>query len=439
MEKFFRLKERGSDVKTEVLAGVTTFLTMAYIIVVNPMILSKTGMDFSGVLFATVLVSAISSILMGIYANLPFALAPGMGINAFFTFTLVLGMKVPWQTALGAVFISGIVFILLSVTKVRTLIVDAVPGSLRYAVASGIGLFLALIGMAEVGFIKNGPGTVVAFGGFNVQTILFLVGLLLTSILVAKRVRGALIISIIVNSIIALIISYIGMNAGFLSRPIVEFPRSVVSLPRLDVFFKLDIKSALTIGMIGPWFTLLFTDMFDSISTFLGVAYVGNLLDEKGQPLNIDRALLVDAVGTTLSGLFGTSSATTYIESAAGVEEGGRTGLTAVVAGLLFLPFMFFSPILSLVPAVATSPVLFIVGVFMAQSFKNIDWKKMDEAIPAFTALFLIPLTYSITQGIVWGFLIYTLIKIFLGKFEDLSVTLLVIDVFAVIALILMF
>ncbi len=439
MEKFFKLKERGSDVKTEILAGVTTFLTMAYIIVVNPMILSKTGMDFSGVLFATVLVSAIASILMGIYANLPFALAPGMGINAFFTFTLVLGMKVPWQTALGAVFISGIVFIILSVTKVRTMIVNAVPGSLRYAVASGIGLFLALIGMAEVGFIKNGPGTVVAFGGFNVQTILFLVGLLITSILVAKRVKGALIISIFVNSIIALIVTYVGMNAGFISKPIVEVPKSVVSLPKLDVFFKLDIKSALTIGMIGPWFTLLFTDMFDSISTFLGVAYVGNLLDEKGQPLNIDRALLVDAVGTTISGLFGTSSATTYIESAAGVEEGGRTGLTAVVAGLLFLPFMFFSPILSLVPAVATSPVLFIVGVFMAQSFKNIDWKKMDEAIPAFTALFLIPLTYSITQGIVWGFLIYTLIKIFLGKFEDLSLTLIVIDIFAVIALILMF
>ena len=439
MEKYFKLRERGSDVKTEILAGVTTFLTMAYIIVVNPMILSKTGMDFSGVLFATVIVSSISSILMGLYANLPYALAPGMGINAFFTFTLVLGMKVPWQTALGAVFISGIVFIILSVTKVRTWVVNAVPASLRYAVASGIGLFLALIGMAEVGFIKNGPGTVVAFGGFNVQTILFLTGLLITSILVAKKIKGALVISIVVNSVIALVVTLIGMHSGWIAKPIVSIPKSVVALPKLDVFLKLNIKDALTIGMIGPWFTLLFTDMFDSISTFLGVAYVGGLIDEEGQPINIDKALLVDAIGTTISGLAGTSSATTYIESAAGVEEGGRTGLTAVVAGLLFLPFMFFSPILSLVPAVATSPVLFIVGVFMAQSFKNIDWKKMDEAIPAFTALFLIPLTYSITQGIVWGFLIYTLIKLFLGKFEDLNLTLIVIDIFAIIALVLMF
>ncbi len=439
MEKFFKLKERGSDVRTEVLAGITTFLTMAYIIVVNPMILSKTGMDFSGVLFATVLVSAISSILMGVYANLPYALAPGMGINAFFTFTLVLGMKVPWQTGLGAVFISGIVFIILTITKVRTWIVEAVPASLRYAVASGIGLFLALIGMAEVGFIKHGPGTIVAFGGFNIQTILFLVGLVITSILVAKKVKGALVISILLNSFIAFVVTQIGLHAGFLTKPIVEVPKSVLSIPKMDVFLKLDIKSALTIGMIGPWFTLLFTDMFDSISTFLGVAYVGGLIDENGQPINIDRALLVDAFGTTISGLSGTSSATTYIESAAGVEEGGRTGLTAVVAGLLFLPFMFFSPILSLIPAVATSPVLFIVGVFMSQSLKNIEWKKMDEAIPAFTALFLIPLTYSITQGIVWGFLIYTLIKIFLGKFEDLSLMLLIIDVFAIIALILMF
>ncbi len=438
MRKFFKMDERGTDTRTEIIAGITTFLTMAYIIIVNPMILSKTGMDFAGVLFATVLISSLSSILMGLYANLPYALAPGMGINAFFTFTLVLGMGVSWQTALGAVFVSGIIFILLTITKVRTWIVYAIPASLRYAVAAGIGLFLALIGLAEVGFIKNGA-TIVSFGGFNPQTLLFLLGLIIAGILVSTRIKGALLLSIVINSIIAIIVSLIGVNAGWLQEPIARVPQKIVEMPSLSVFFKLDIAGALKWGMIGPVFTLLFTDMFDSISTFLGVAQVGGLLDENGQPINVDKALMVDALGTTFSGLFGTSSATTYIESAAGVEEGGRTGLTAVVAGLLFLPFMFFSPLLSLVPAVATSPVLLMVGVFMAQALRNIDWKAMDEAIPAFVAFILIPLTYSITQGIIWGFLTYTLIKLFLGKWKDLNVTLIVIDIFAVLALILMF
>ncbi len=438
MRKFFKMDERGTDTRTEIIAGITTFLTMAYIIIVNPQILSKTGMDFAGVLFATVLISALSSILMGLYANLPYALAPGMGINAFFTFTLVLGMGVSWQTALGAVFVSGIIFILLTITKVRTWIVYAIPASLRYAVAAGIGLFLALIGLAEVGFIKTGA-TIVSFGGFNPQTLLFLLGLIIAGILVSTRIKGALLLSIVINSIIAIIVSLIGVNAGWLKEPIARVPQKIIAMPSLSVFLKLDIAGALKWGMIGPVFTLLFTDMFDSISTFLGVAQVGGLVDENGQPINVDRALMVDALGTTFSGLFGTSSATTYIESAAGVEEGGRTGLTAVVAGLLFLPFMFFSPLLSLVPAVATSPVLLMVGVFMAQALRNIDWKAMDEAIPAFVAFILIPLTYSITQGIIWGFLTYTLIKLFLGKWKDLNVTLIVIDIFAVIALILMF
>ncbi len=438
MRKFFKMDERGTDTRTEVIAGITTFLTMAYIIIVNPMILSKTGMDFAGVLFATVLVSSLSSILMGLYANLPYALAPGMGINAFFTFTLVLGMGVDWQTALGAVFVSGIVFILLTITKVRTWIVYAIPASLRFAVAAGIGLFLALIGLAEVGFVKTGP-TIVTFGGFNAQTLLFLVGLVIAAILVSTRIKGALLLSIVINSIIAIIVSLIGVKQGWLENPIAVVPSKVVELPSLSVFFKLNIAGALKWGMIGPVFTLLFTDMFDSISTFLGVAQVGGLLDENGQPINVDKALMVDALGTTFSGLFGTSSATTYIESAAGVEEGGRTGLTAVVAGLLFLPFMFFSPLLSLIPAVATSPVLLMVGVFMAQALRNIDWKTMDEAIPAFIAFIMIPLTYSITQGIIWGFLSYTLIKLFLGKFKDLNLTLILIDIFAIIALILMF
>jgi AGZA family xanthine/uracil permease-like MFS transporter len=411
---------------------------MAYIIVVNPGVLANAGIPFAGVLFATVLVSAISSILMGVVANLPFALAPGMGINAFFTFGLVLGMGIDWQTALGAVFISGIIFLLLSIFRVRELIVQAIPATIRYAVAAGIGLFLALIGLESVGFITGEAGTIVGFGGMNAQVLVFVAGLFFTSYLVVRRLRGALIIGILATSVVALLVSLIGVNYGL--TPFATVPEGVFAMPSLDVFFQLDIASALSLGMVLPIFTLIFTDMFDSISTFVGVSEVGGFIDEKtGQPENVGRALLVDATATTLSGLFGTSSATTYIESAAGVEEGGRTGLTAVVAGLLFLPFAFLSPLLSFIPAVATAPVLVLVGVFMVNPLMKISWNDFEEAIPAFLALILIPLTYSITQGIVWGFLGYTIIKVLRGKSGEISPTLWVIDVFAVLSLALAF
>ena len=437
MENLFKLSQKGTSVKVELRAGLATFLTMAYIIVVNPDVLATegTGMVFSGVLFATVLVAGISSILMGLVANLPFALAPGMGINALFTYTIVLQMEVPWQTALGAVFISGIVFILLSVFKVREAIVRAIPTSLRYGVAAGIGLFLALIGLTNVGFIIPDAGTPVAFGGLNAQTILFVVGLLLTSILVIRKVRGALVYGIVGTSIIALITSLIVEASG--GEAFMSVPDRVFALPTLEVFFQLDILGALSLAMILPIFSLLFTDMFDSISTFVGVSEVGGFIDEKtGEPENVGKALLVDAVSTTASGLFGSSSGTTYIESAAGVEEGGRTGLTAVVAGVLFLPFMFLWPLLSFIPSVATAPVLVLVGIFMVKPLMKIDWGNFEESIPAFLALILIPLTFSITQGIVWGFLSYTLIKLFVGKAREVPLTLWIIDVFAVVSLI---
>lgn len=271
LEKIFDLTKRGTDVKTEIMAGVATFLTMAYIIVVNPAILSKTGMPFPGVLFATVLVCAFSSIAMGLFANLPYGVAPGMGINAFFTFTLVLGMGVRWETALGAVFISGIIFIILSLTGVRTEIIKAIPVSLRYGVAVGIGIFLALIGLQSVGFIVSNKATVVGFGNLNLVIILFLVGFFLTSILVIKNIRGALIIGITATSLISPAILVIGTSAGWLASPIVKMPKGLFALPTLDVFMKLDIAGALSFGMFLPVFTLLFTDMFDSISTFLGV------------------------------------------------------------------------------------------------------------------------------------------------------------------------
>jgi AGZA family xanthine/uracil permease-like MFS transporter len=435
VEKLFNLSENGTSVKVELRAGVATFLTMAYIIVVNPGVLSAAGMPFSGVLFATVLVAAISSILMGLVANLPFALAPGMGINAFFTFGIVIGMGIPWQTALGAVFLSGIVFIILSIFKVREAIVRAIPTSLRYGVAAGIGLFLALIGLTSVGFIVTDPATTVAFGGINTQTILFVVGLVITSALVVRKVKGALIYGIVGTSIIALVTSLIIEGTG--GEGFMSVPDRVFALPTFEVFFQLDIMGALSLALILPVFSLLFTDLFDSISTFVGLSEVGGFMDEKtNEPKNVGKAMLVDALATTASGLFGTSSGTTYIESASGLEEGGKTGLTAVFAGILFIPFMFLWPLLSFVPAVATAPVLVLVGIFMVKPLMKIEWTDFEESIPAFLALILIPLTYSITQGIVWGFLSYTVIKVLSGKFKEVPLTLWIIDVFAVLSLV---
>jgi len=443
MEKLFQLKKNGTTIRTEIMAGLTTFLTMAYIIVVNPSIIQNAipvveGSDinyFNAILFATVLVAALSSIFMGLFANLPYALAPGMGINAFFTYTLCLGAGLPWQTALGAVFIAGIIFILLSITNIRLIIVKSIPHSLRYAVAAGIGLFLTFIGFKNAGFIVANPETFVSFGGINAITVLFVVGLILTAVLVVKQVKGHLLISIVVMSIVTLITSFIAIEAEFIKQPLVSMPKEIMQAPSFAVFMKLDIAGALKFSMIGPIFALIFTDMFDSISTFVGVANTANLLDEDGEPLHVGKAMLVDATATTISGLFGTSSATTYIESASGIEDGGRTGLTAVVAGLLFLPFMFFSPILQFVPAVATAPILVVVGVFMMKPLMNLDWRDYEESIPAFIAMILIPLTFSITQGIVWGFIIYTCVKLINGKWNDIHWMLYIITVLSIVGL----
>jgi AGZA family xanthine/uracil permease-like MFS transporter len=435
IENYFELEKNGTNVKTEVLAGIATFLMMAYIIVVNPGILSRTGMPFSGVLFATVMVSALSSIAMGLYSNLPYSLAPGMGINAFFTFSIVLGSGISWQTALGAVFISGICFILLSLTGLRTEIVRAIPASLRLGLAAGIGLFLALIGLESVGFVVPNKATVVGFGGLTITVILFITGMVFTSVLMIRKVTGAFIIGILLTSVLSLIVSAAGSSAGWLKSPIVTMPDRIFALPTLDVFFKLDIAGALTVGMIMPVFTFLFVDLFDSLASFVGIAEAARLVDEDGTPTNIGKALLVDACSTTISGLFGTSSGTVYVESAAGIEEGGRTGLTAVVTGLLFLPFAFLSPVLSFIPAAATAPVLVLVGVFMAKPLKDIPWKNFEEAIPAFLAIIMIPLTFSITQGVIWGFLVYTFIKLFLGKAKDVHWMIYAIDFFSIISL----
>ncbi|MFW6237348.1 MAG: NCS2 family permease [Desulfosudaceae bacterium] len=437
MKQFFRFAERGTDLQTEIRAGITTFLMMAYIIVVNPAILSKAGMPFAGVLFATVLVCALSSIAMGLYANLPYSLAPGMGINAFFTFTLVLQMGIPWQTALGAVFVSGLIFIVLSVSGIRTEIVKAIPDPVRLGLAAGIGIFLSLIGLESAGFIVADQNTLVSFGTLNCSTLLFILGFMVTAALMLRRVPGALILGIAFTSAAALVVSLLGTRAGWLDTAIVSLPEGIFALPSLDVFLQLDIVGALSLGMIMPVFSLLFVDVFDSIASFVGIAEVAGLTEEDGTPTNVDRALLVDAFSTTISGLAGSSSGTVYVESGAGINEGGRTGLTALVSGLLFLPFMFLSPLLSFVPDVATAPVLVLVGVFMSQTLVNINWKQFEDAIPAFLAIILIPLTFSITQGVIWSFLAYTFLKLIMGKGREVHWMLYIIDIFAVIALML--
>ncbi len=431
LDKLFKLKENQTNIKTEIIAGITTFLTMAYILAVNPMILADAGMPFSGVLTATILISAISSILMGLYANLPFALAPGMGINAFFTYSMVVGMKIPWQTALGAVFVSGIIFLLMTVFKLREAIVRAIPQAVRLGVAAGIGMFLCLIGLKSAQFIGPSPATLVSFAGFSPQVIVFLLGLAFTIFLENRRTPGSLLLGILFTTILG------GLHGRLWNgTPFVEFPKAIIAAPDFSsVFLQLDISGALTYGVMGAIFTLLFTDLFDSISTFLGVATVAGMVDENNEPRNFNKALLVDAVSTTISGLFGSSSGTTFVESAAGVEQGGRTGLTALVCGLLFIPFLWFAPLLQVVPACATAPALLLVGFFMLRIIARVDWQSFEDGIPAFIGLALIPFTYSINQGISWSLIAFVLLKIFNGKAKEISPVLWVVVVFATLAL----
>ena len=439
MEKYFNFAANKTNFKTEIIAGLTTFLSAMYIIVVNPAIISSTGMSFNGVLTATVLVSAFSSIIMGIYAKNPILVAPGMGLNAFFTYSIVIGMGIPFEIALGAIFWSGIVFLILSIVNIRTLIVKAIPKQLRYAIAAGIGLFITFIGFVNAKFIVDNPATLIGLGELNSITITFLIGLVITSVLVIKRVKGALVFGIILTTIFAIPIGRFYGDAAEINFGVSTLVtwQGLISTPDFSYLLSLNLVDSLALSMFPVIFAFLFTDMFDSISTFIGVSEAADLFDEDGEPRNVKESLIVDSIATTISGLFGTSSGTSYIESATGVEEGGRTGLTAVVAGLLFLPFIFFSPLLSIVPAIATAPSLILVGVFMMKPVLRINWTELDDAIPAFFAMILIPLTYSITQGIIWGFLSWTIIKIAVGKRHEVTLMLIIIDLLAILALVL--
>ncbi|QDK82342.1 NCS2 family permease [Spirosoma sp. KCTC 42546] len=424
--------------RTEILAGISTFLATMYIIVVNPAILSQAGLPFSGVLTATVLLSFFCSLMMGLYARNPIVVAPGMGLNAFFTFTAVKGMGIQPEVALGAVFWAGVLFLLLSVLNIRSAIVKAIPLPLRYAVSAGIGLFITLIGFENAKFIIANPATLVSIAHFNDPIVLtFIFGLLLTSILVVRDVPGAIIIGIILTTLAAWPIGRYWGDAeaiNFGQKTLVNF-QGLWAAPDFSLLGKLDLMGSLSWSLWPVIFAFAFTDLFDSLSTFVGVAEAGGLQDTDGNPHNLNRSLLTDAVSTTLAGLLGTSPGTAYIESAVGIAQGGRTGLTAIVAGCCFLPFLFLSPLLSVIPAIATAPALVLVGAFMMKPITRINWGQLDDALPAFLALVLIPFSYSITQGLIWGFLSWTVIKVAVGKSREVSLGLWIVDVFCVLAL----
>ena len=411
------------SLRTEAIAGITTFFTMSYIVVVNPTILSTpgTGMAFSGVLTATVLICFVMTLMMGVYAKLPFAVAPGMGINAFFTFTIILTQRVWWQTALGIVFWAGVLFLIISVTPIRETIAKAIPAELRIATATGIGVFITFIGLKNAGFITSDPVTFVKLGTLGIQTVLAIIGLVVTVLLLIRRSAMAYLAGMFVVTLIA-------WAAGQ-----IKAPPSLVSPPDFQtVFLKLDILGALKLSLLPAIVGILFTDLFDSISTFIGVAHAADLLDENGNPRNLRQGLIVDSFATFGAGLAGTSSGTAYIESIAGIDSGGRTGMTSVFTALCFLPCFFLAPLAGMVPVYATAPVLILVGAAMFKSVSHIDFRKIEEGLPAFLTIILIPLTFSITQGILWGFISHVGLYLVVGRRKEIHPVMYVLAVVAI-------
>lgn len=410
LERTFRLKENKSTVRTEVIAGLTTFMTMAYIIFVNPGIVQATGMPFEAVLIATVASAILGTLLMAFLANYPFALAPGMGLNAYFTFTVVLGLKFSWQTALGAVFISGVVFTILSLLRVREMIIDAVPLAIKNSIGAGIGLFIALIGMRNAGLIVPSEATLVTLGNVRDPAVLLAAfGIIVTAALMALNVRGSILLGILGTSVLAWVTG------------VAPAPTGIIQVPHLindwaPIFGQLDIGAAIRTGLLDVIFVFLFVDMFDTVGTLIGVSTQGGFLDAQGRLPRAQRALLADALATVGGSVFGTPTVTSYIESASGVAAGGRTGLVGVVVSAAFLLSLLFTPLIKAVPAAATAPALILVGALMIRSIVNVDWKDFSEAVPAFLAVIAMPFTFSIATGIALAFISYPLIKLLSGK-----------------------
>jgi AGZA family xanthine/uracil permease-like MFS transporter len=412
-ERLFKLQAAGTTVKTEILAGVTTFMTMAYILAVNPSILGMTGMDKSALFTATALGAVIGTLLMSLLANLPFALAPGMGLNAFFTFTVVLGMGHTWQFALTAVFLEGLLFILLTLTSIREMIINSIPMTLKHAVAAGIGLFIAFIGLQNAGIVVKNDAVLVGLGSLSEpKAIVTLIGIIITGILLVRNVKGALLIGIFGAALV-------GIPFGVTQIP----TDSLMSLPPSlePIFLKFEWNQIFTFDMLVVVFTFLFVDLFDGVGTLVGVCSKANMLTPEGKIPNVKMALLADAVGTTAGAALGTSTVTSYVESASGVAEGGRTGMTSLTVAGLFLLSLFFAPLFLMIPAAATAPILFIVGLFMMSPILKIDLNDFTEALPAFFTIIMMPLTYSIAEGIVFGMISFVIFKFFAGKTKEIT------------------
>ncbi|MDO5732573.1 MAG: NCS2 family permease [Eubacteriales bacterium] len=415
LERCFKLRANGTDVRTEIMAGLTTFMTMAYILAVNPEILSHTGMDAAALFTATALSAFIGTILMAFLANYPYALAPGMGLNAFFAFTVVAHMGKSWQFALTAVLIEGFIFLLLSLFKIREAIFDSIPTNLKKAVSVGIGFFIALIGATSAGLVRPGQGVIIALGDLSEHRVwVTLFGLLVTGVLLAFKVKGALLFGIIASTLFAI-------------------PVGVTSLPQSHIFslppslapiaFKFDFTNVFSFEMLIVLFSFLFVDIFDTLGTLMGVASKTKMLDEDGKLPRISRCLLTDSVATISGACLGTSTVTTFVESSAGVAEGGRTGFSSVITGLCFAVALFFAPLFGIIPSSATAPALMLVGLFMLSPIKDIPLDDYTESIPAFLTIVMMVFSYSIADGISWGMMSYVLMKVFTGKYKQVSIT----------------
>jgi len=438
VEKYFKLKENKTTVKMEVYAGLTTFMTMAYILVVNPSILSATGMDQGALVTATALASAIATLCMAFMANYPIALAPGMGLNAFFAYTVVLGMGYSWQIALTAVFVEGIIFILLSIFPVREAIFNAIPATLKSAVGVGIGLFIAFIGFQNAGIVVADGATLVTLGNVkDISVFLALAGTVITIVMSVKKIKGALLWGILITYALGIICQFMGIytvDANHYSL----IPSGIISAPPsiAPIAFKFDFSTVFSLDFLIIMFTFLFVDIFDTLGTLIGVCSKAGLLDKDGKLPRIRGALLADAIGTTAGAALGTSTVTSYVESAAGVAEGGKTGLTSFVTGILFILALFFSPIFIAIPSFATAPALIVVGLFMMESITKINFSEFTEGFPAFLTIIMMPLCYSISDGLVFGFISYVLLKLLTGKTKDLSLVTVIITILFIIKLI---
>jgi len=444
LEKVFKLSENKTDAKTEILAGITTFMTMAYILAVNPSILSATGMDSGAVFTATALAAFIGTLLMAIFANYPFALAPGMGLNAYFAYTVVLGMGYSWEYALTAVFAEGIIFILLSATNVREAIFNAIPQNLKAAVSVGIGLFIAFIGLQNAKIVIGGStllqlfsvdkynevnGVFASFNDVGITVLLAIIGIIVTGILVVKNIKGNILWGILITWLLGIICQFTGLyvpnaDLGFYSL-LPNFSNGL-SIPSLSpIFCKLDFSGIFSLNFIVILFAFLFVDLFDTIGTLIGVSAKADMLDENGKLPRIKGALMADAVATTVGAVIGTSTTTTFVESASGVSEGGRTGLTSVTTAILFGLSLFLSPIFLAIPSFATAPALVIVGLYMLTNVTNIDFNDMSEAIPCYVCIIAMPFFYSISEGISMGVITYVALNLITGKAKEKKVSIL--------------